>query len=43
MEKKVGHLFTLHDGLIVRFEVFEDPAAAFRAAGIVRHGGGGTG
>jgi ketosteroid isomerase-like protein len=35
-EARVGHLFTLGGGRVVRFEVFEDPAAAFRAAGITR-------
>jgi ketosteroid isomerase-like protein len=33
-EARIGHLFTLRDGRVVRFEVFEDPAAAFRAAGL---------
>ena len=32
---RAGHLFTLRDGLIVRFEVFEHPAAALGAVGIV--------
>jgi len=30
---RAGHLFTLRDGLVVRFEVFEDPAAALGAVG----------
>src|SRR4051794_20460402 len=32
-EKRVGHLFTLKDHRVVRWEVFDDPADAFRAAG----------
>jgi uncharacterized protein len=36
MQRRIGHLFTLREGLIVRFEVFEDPDAALRAAGIVQ-------
>jgi ketosteroid isomerase-like protein len=34
-EGRVGHLFTLRDGRVVRFEVFDDPAQAFNAAGLV--------
>jgi ketosteroid isomerase-like protein len=33
-EGRIGHLFTLRDGLITRWEVFDDPARAFRAAGL---------
>ena len=33
-EKRVGHLFTLREGRVVRWEVFDDPADAFRAAGL---------
>jgi ketosteroid isomerase-like protein len=33
-EKRVGHLFTLRDCRVVRWEVFADPADAFRAAGL---------
>jgi ketosteroid isomerase-like protein len=38
VEIRVGHLFTLRDGLIVRWEVFEDPRAALGAAGAVGEG-----
>jgi ketosteroid isomerase-like protein len=33
-ERRGSHLFTLRDGRVVRWEVFEDPADAFRAAGL---------
>jgi ketosteroid isomerase-like protein len=33
-EKRVGHLFSLREGRVVRWEVFDDPADAFRAAGL---------
>ena len=33
-EKRVGHLFALSEGRVVRWEVFDDPADAFRAAGL---------
>jgi ketosteroid isomerase-like protein len=32
-EGRVGHLFTLSDGRVVRFEVFDDPAEALKAVG----------
>ncbi|HEY4897346.1 MAG TPA: nuclear transport factor 2 family protein [Solirubrobacteraceae bacterium] len=38
---RAGHLFTLRDGLIVRFEVFQDPAAALGAVGVVQQHGRG--
>jgi ketosteroid isomerase-like protein len=31
VEIRVGHLFTLRDGLVVRYEVLEDPGAALAA------------
>lgn len=34
VEIRVGHLFTLRDGSIVRWEVFEDPGAALKAVGL---------
>lgn len=34
VEMHAGHLFTLRDGLIVRFEVFEHPAEALAAVGV---------
>jgi ketosteroid isomerase-like protein len=34
IEKRVGHLFSLREGRVVRWEVFDDPADAFRAAGL---------
>jgi ketosteroid isomerase-like protein len=33
VEYRAGHLFTLRNGLVTRFDVFESPAEAFRAAG----------
>jgi ketosteroid isomerase-like protein len=33
-ESRIGQLFTLRNGLVVRLEVFDDPAEAFRAAGL---------
>jgi ketosteroid isomerase-like protein len=38
VEIRVGHLFTLRDALIVRWEVFEDSGAALDAAGAVGEG-----
>ena len=34
VEIRVGHLFRLRDGLIVRWEVFEDPGAVRKAVGL---------
>jgi ketosteroid isomerase-like protein len=34
VEIRVGHLFTLRDGLIFRWEVLEDPDAALKAVGL---------
>jgi ketosteroid isomerase-like protein len=34
VEIRVGHLFTLRDGLIVRWEVLEDPDEALNAVGL---------
>jgi ketosteroid isomerase-like protein len=34
VQARVGHLFTLRDGLVTRLQVFEDPARAFAAAGL---------
>jgi ketosteroid isomerase-like protein len=34
IETRVGHLFKLREGRVVRWEVFDDPADAFRAAGL---------
>jgi ketosteroid isomerase-like protein len=31
---RVGHLFTMRDGLIVRWEVLEDPGAALEAVAV---------
>src|SRR4051794_38368588 len=33
-EKRVGHLFSLREGRVVRWEAFDDPTDAFRAAGL---------
>jgi uncharacterized protein len=33
-ERRTGQLFTLRDGRVVRWEAFDDPADAFRAAGL---------
>jgi ketosteroid isomerase-like protein len=33
-ERRIGQLFTLRNGRVVRLEVFDDPAEAFRAAGL---------
>ena len=33
-EKRVGHLFALKEGRVVRWEVFDNPADAFRDAGL---------
>jgi ketosteroid isomerase-like protein len=33
-ESRIGQLFTLRNGRVVRLEVFDDPAEAFRAAGL---------
>ena len=34
VENRVGHVHTMHDGLIVRLETYASPAAALRAAGV---------
>lgn len=34
IETRVGHLFKLRASRVVRWEVFDDPADAFRAAGL---------
>jgi ketosteroid isomerase-like protein len=34
IETRVGHLFSLRGGRVVRWEVFDNPADAFRAAGL---------
>jgi ketosteroid isomerase-like protein len=34
IETRVGHLFTLREGRVVRWEVFDDPADAFRTVGL---------
>jgi ketosteroid isomerase-like protein len=34
-EARVGHLFTLRDGRVLGFEVFDNPSDAFRAAGLM--------
>ncbi len=36
VEMHAGHLFTLRDGLVVRFEVFCDPATVLSAVGDTR-------
>jgi ketosteroid isomerase-like protein len=33
-EHQISQLFTLRDGRVVRFEAFDDPTEAFRAAGL---------
>jgi ketosteroid isomerase-like protein len=35
-EARIGHLFTLRDGRVLRMEVFERPDDAFRAAGLTQ-------
>jgi ketosteroid isomerase-like protein len=34
-EARVGHLFTLRDHRVLRFEVFDNPSDAFHAAGLM--------
>ena len=34
VQARVSHLLTVRDGRVTRFEVFEDPAGAFTAAGL---------
>lgn len=34
VEVRIGHLFTLREGLVIRWEVLEDPDAALNAVGL---------